>query len=91
MRKFFAFCSPENRRKFYISVVYGVLLSLLEAMKIPAVYIMIDALVKGQVTIITCLVSGGIILASIILSVLGKTATSCCSVKPVMAHVLISV
>lgn len=72
MRKFFAFCSPENRRKFYISIVYGVLLSLLEAMRIPAAYIMIDALVKGQVTIITCLVSGGIILVSIILSVLGK-------------------
>ncbi len=40
-RKFFSFCG-ENSRKFYISLVYGVILAFMEAMKIPAVMLMLQ-------------------------------------------------
>lgn len=53
-RKFFSFCG-ENSRKFYISLVYGVILAFMEAMKIPAVMLMLQGAISGNIT-------GGLIL-----------------------------
>ena len=41
LRKFFNFCSEENRKKFYISIVFGIFMALFEAMKIPAIILML--------------------------------------------------
>lgn len=48
-RKFFSFCG-ENSRKFYISLVYGVILAFMEAMKIPAVMLMLQGAISGNIT-----------------------------------------
>lgn len=48
-RQFFSFCG-ENSRKFYISLVYGVILAFMEAMKIPAVMLMLQGAISGNIT-----------------------------------------
>lgn len=50
LRKFFDFCGGENRRKFYLSIFFGVLMALFEALKIPAIVLMLDAVIGGNVT-----------------------------------------
>lgn len=66
IRKFFAFCGPENRRKFHRSIVLGVLEAMLEALKIPAVALMLRALLEDDVTGWSCLGSLGIMLVSVL-------------------------
>ncbi|MCM1326167.1 MAG: ABC transporter ATP-binding protein/permease [Bacteroidales bacterium] len=58
LKKFFDFCGGENKRKFYLSVVFGVLLAFFEALKIPAIEVMLGAVIEGRVT-------NGVILASL--------------------------
>ncbi len=48
-RKFFSFCG-ENNRKFYISLVYGVILAFMEAIKIPAIMLMLQGAISGNIT-----------------------------------------
>ena len=43
IRRFFAFCGEENRRKFHLSIALGVLQAFFEALKIPAIAVMVDA------------------------------------------------
>ncbi|MBP3851215.1 MAG: ABC transporter ATP-binding protein [Erysipelotrichaceae bacterium] len=72
IQKFFAFCGEENHKKFVHSIWLGVLQSLLEAMKIPAIAIMIRALLPvsmgglGEVTMQTIGASFGIMGFSIL-------------------------
>lgn len=49
-RKFFDFCGKKNRNKFYKSLILGVLFGLMEAMKIPAIMLMIDGALRQEVT-----------------------------------------
>ena len=42
LRRFFDFCGGENRRKFYLSIFFGVLMALFEALKIPAIVLMLE-------------------------------------------------
>ena len=69
LKKFFAFCSPEDSRKFKLSIVLGVFSSLFTALKIPAIGVMIGAILKGEVTTAAIWLSFGIM----ILSVLGTS------------------
>ena len=48
IRKFFAFCGEENRRKFITSIRLNVIQALFEALKIPAIAVMIRALMNGR-------------------------------------------
>ena len=66
LRKFFDFCGGENRRKFYLSIFFGVLMALFEALKIPAIVLMLDAVIGGNVTTAVIWQCLGICLASII-------------------------
>ncbi len=50
LKKFFDFCGKENKRKFYISLVYGTLLAFFEALKIPAMGLMMQAMLEDQIT-----------------------------------------
>ena len=65
IRKFFAFCGEENRRKFITSIRLNVIQALFEALKIPAIAVMIRALMKGTVDTKDILLSLGIMLISI--------------------------
>ena len=76
LKRFFAFCSEENRKKFYISLLSDLVMSLFEALKIPAIAIVIRALLEGNVTGMTALKSFLVMLISVLGSGLVKyTAT----------------
>lgn len=66
LRKFFDFCSPEDRAKFYKSVVLGVLDAIFGAMKIPAAFFAINAVVNKQIDSNTFLTVMGFMLISTI-------------------------
>ena len=66
LRRFFDFCGGENRRKFYLSIFFGVLMALFEALKIPAIVLMLEAVIRGNVTVAVIWQCLGICLVSII-------------------------
>ena len=72
LRKFFHFCDKRERKEFYRSVVLGVLAALFSALKIPAIGVMLQALLTGGVTAKTVLLSLAIMLVSVIASSLLK-------------------
>ena len=65
-RKFFNFCGGENKRKFYLSMLFGVLMALFEALKIPAIVLMLGAVTHGTVTAAVIWQSVGICLLSVL-------------------------
>lgn len=65
-RKFFNFCGGENKRKFYLSMLFGVLMALFEALKIPAIVLMLGAVTHGTVTAAVIWQSAGICLLSVL-------------------------
>lgn len=42
LEKFFDFCTDQNRRMFYRTLVIGVLIAVCEAAKFPAIYLVLD-------------------------------------------------
>ncbi len=68
LRKFFDFCSPENRTKFYKSIFLGVLDAIFGAMKIPAAYFAISAVVNNEISGLTFIQ----VLGCMLISTLGK-------------------
>ena len=65
-KKFFDFCGEKNKKKFKISIFFGVLKAFFEALRVPATYVMIKAVIENNVTLNTCLASLGIMLVSIV-------------------------
>ena len=76
LKKFFDFCGSENKKKFYISIGLGVLMAFLEALRIPASYVVIKAMVEGNASAMTAYISLGILLISIILTIIVKAKTT---------------
>lgn len=70
LRKFFDFCGEENKKLFIASIWLGVLSAVCSAMRIPAVYIVIQALLEKNVTIRTLICSFAVILLSVILTII---------------------
>ena len=66
LKNFFDFCSREDRKRFYISIVLSLLQAMLEAMKIPAIACMVTALLDNNVTSKTCLTCLCIMIVSVI-------------------------
>lgn len=66
LTRFFDFCGEENKRKFYLSLILGAVLALFEALRVPAIYVMVNAVVKETVTNQTILSCLGIMLFSIV-------------------------
>lgn len=64
-KKFFDFCGTKNRNKFYLSLVLGVFFGLMEAMKIPAIMLLIDGALRQEVTPALILKCFGILLVSV--------------------------
>ena len=50
IRKFFRFSGEVNGRRFRLSIVLGLVQAVFEALKIPAIAVMIRALIRGSVT-----------------------------------------
>ena len=70
LRKFFDFCGEENKKLFIASIWLGVLSALCSAMRIPAIYIVIRALLEKNVTMRTLIGSFTVILFSVILTII---------------------
>lgn len=64
--KFFDFCGKENKRKLYISLILGTLLAFFEALRIPAIYVMLSGVIEGRITNSAIWGSFGIMLVSVI-------------------------
>ena len=72
LKKFFRFCDKRERREFYVSIVLGVIAALFAALKIPAIGVMLGAILAGGVTAKTILISLSIMLVSVVGSSLLK-------------------
>lgn len=76
LNKFFEFSGAKNKRKFYLSIVLGVALAFLEALRIPASFVMIRGVLAENVTNSHIAASVGILLFSIVVSVLVKNKST---------------
>lgn len=76
LKKFFAFCGEENRKLFVTSIWLGVISAICSAMRIPAAYIVIQALIEGNVSAGTLWTSFAIIIASVVVSILINMKTT---------------
>lgn len=66
LKKFFAFCRPENRKKFHLSILLSVISGLLNALKIPAIGVILQAILGEGITVQTLFTSLGLMLVSVI-------------------------
>ncbi len=66
LRKFFRFCDERERKAFYRSIILGVAAALFSALKLPAIGVMLQAILTGGVTAKAILLSLGIMLVSVI-------------------------
>ncbi len=64
VKKFFDFCNEKNRNKFYKSVVLGVIDAMFAAMKIPAAFVAIKAILENNLTSTTIFTVIGLMLVS---------------------------
>ena len=76
LNKFFEFSGNKNKRKFYFSIVLGVALAFLEALRIPASFVMIRGVLDENVINSHIAASVGILLFSIVVSVLVKNKST---------------
>ncbi len=65
-QKFFAFCSQENRKKFYTSIFLSVIAALFGALKIPAIGVLLTAILDGAIETRDIWMSFGIMLLSVL-------------------------
>ncbi len=72
LRKFFRFCDQRERREFYTSIVLGVAAALFSALKLPAIAVMLRAILTGGVTAKAILLSLAVMLVSVVGSSLLK-------------------
>ena len=72
LRKLFAFCDEREWREFYVSIILGVAAALFTALKIPAIGVMLQAILAGSVTAKAILTSPAIMLVSVVGSSLLK-------------------
>lgn len=64
LKKFFDFCSEKNRNKFYLSVFLGVLDALFGALRIPAAFFAITAILNNEINKNTFITVIGLMLLS---------------------------
>ena len=70
LKKFFDFCTEEDRKKFYTSVCLGVLKAFIVAFRIPAIGLVVMAIINNDVSMQTVWLSLGMMLLSVILNIL---------------------
>ncbi len=70
LKKFFAFCGEDNRKMFDTSIWLGVLSAICSAMRIPAAYLVIRALLNDNVTMGILWAGFGIVVGSVLATIL---------------------
>jgi len=76
LKKFFAFCGNENKKKFEKAIVLGVISAFFLALRIPAAYLVIKAMLDGTLTAKTGWIGCGIVFLSIVLQTLINMKTT---------------
>lgn len=76
LNKFFVFSGIKNKKKFHLAIVLGVVLALLEALRIPACFVMIQAVLVGNVTSKEIVTSVGILLFSVVAGIFVKNKST---------------
>ena len=76
LNKFFVFSGIKNKKKFHLAIVLGVVLALLEALRIPACFVMIQAVLVGNVTSKEIVTSVGILLFSVMAGIFVKNKST---------------
>ena len=66
LKKFFAFCSQENRKKFHLSIFLTVISSLFNALKLPAIGVLMQEILSGGITPKSIFLSLGLMLVSVL-------------------------
>lgn len=66
IKKFLNFCQEENRKRFITSIWLTLFQVLFEGLKVPAIYVLVKAVVENQVTKNTVITCFGIMLVSIL-------------------------
>ena len=69
LKKFFDFCTAENRRKFYQSIYLGIIKSFIIALRIPAIGLVVMGLIEKNLSMQTFWLALGIMLVSTVLNV----------------------
>ena len=64
VKKFFDFCNEKNRKKFYFSALLGVIDAIFTAMKIPAAFFAIKAVLENDISAKSILTVVGLMLVS---------------------------
>ncbi len=66
LMKFFEFSGTENKKMYYESIVLGIIEAIGQAMKIPAIYILVKDVVRGDVTYKTILLSLAVLIGGMV-------------------------
>ena len=66
LMKFFEFSGTENKKRYYEAIVLGVIEAIGQAMKIPAIYILVKDIVRGDVTYKTILLSLAVLIGGMV-------------------------
>lgn len=75
IKKFFDFCNSKNRKKLYKAVALGVLEAILGAMKIPAAFFAIKAVVEKDINTGSILLVVGLLLLSTVAKMISNRFT----------------
>ncbi len=76
LKKFFDFCGGKERKQFYLSIFLGVFNALFVAMRVPAVFVVIQAVLENRLSENDAWIAGGIILVSIVLQTIVSMKTT---------------
>nr|WP_297968690.1 ABC transporter ATP-binding protein [uncultured Mogibacterium sp.] len=66
LMKFFEFSGTENKKRYYEAIVLGVIAAVGQAMKIPAIYILVTGVVRGDVTYRTIMLSLAVLVVGMV-------------------------
>ena len=69
LKKFFDFCTAEDRRKFYQSIYLGIIKSFIIALRIPAIGLVVMGLIEKNLSMQTFWLPLAIMLVSTVLNV----------------------
>lgn len=67
LMKFFEFSGTENKKRYYEAIVLGIIEAIGQAMKIPAIYILVKDVVRGDVIYKTILLSLAVLIGGMVL------------------------
>lgn len=76
IKKFFEFCGEKERKQFYLSIFLGIFNAFFIAMRIPAVYVVIKAILDDELSKKHAYIGAGIIFASIVLQTIISMKTT---------------